>query len=255
MPRGLRMPITLPMLTLGTNTSDRVDLATPTPLESDPFSLAMWVYVTTLTNQRVLYDHRGSTGGLRLFRLMGTSGDVQWFTTRATTSTSFITNSLPVVLNTLTMLAVSFRSAGAAGEVTNIYRGTLTSPLAECTYGTATDGTGGVTACSGTITARIGNNQGATVAIQGSVGPVGLWNAELSANDFERWRRDSMARARFAARGLYRLGEEAAFTQDASGNGNVGTITGGVIAPSRGLYAMVDPYHRRGRQIAPRSVA
>jgi hypothetical protein len=216
-------------LTFGALTSDRVDVGVAATFDFDPITVMGWFYATTLTNQRILWAVQGSTSGSRIMRLSGTLGEVQVQLTRATTNTNFITNTAPVALNVWTFMAFTFNSAASAGQIVNVYKGTLGATPAECTYGTATDGSGALVAFTGaTTSARIGNSNAANAAWQGRIGPVAVFNAELALADVASWWAISRRLVGAStATGFWRLGNEGATTQqDYSGNANTGSTTG-----------------------------
>lgn len=234
----------------GAVNTDLVDIGGGASItDLDPFTLLWWGNVNTLTNQRVLYRKFGGVG-LKLWRLSGTTGDVQMFVTRATTSTSYITNNTPLAtLNSWVFLAASYSSAASAGQVVNIYKGDLVLPATECTYGTATDGSGSTTA-DATGNGAIGGGIAQTQSIQSTMSRFAICNRELSLNEvrlFQRWMLEWM-RERVGYPGLvaaHALGANGLGLQsDLTGNKNDGTITGssitrGIARPARNriLYA------------------
>jgi hypothetical protein len=148
-----------------------------------------YVYPTTLTSGRVMWSRRDDGPDGPFFSLSGTGGDVRFVRDHATTDTDYITNNTPLsALNAWRCLAVTFDTGAGAGEFVNIYHGSFAALLAECTYGTATDGTGALTADGGTGTAyRLGNNNGDTTSFQGRIGPAALFNRVLSLGELQSW--------------------------------------------------------------------
>lgn len=125
-------------------------------------------------------------------------------------------------------MAGTFTTAGGAGEVVNIYLGDLSTVPTECTYGTATDGSGTVTDDSA-ANLWVGNNPGGTLAWQGRIAGVHFCDRVLTLGEIQRqWMRfDANANSRI----ISHLGFNGTGTQpDWSGSGNPGTVTGATVA-------------------------
>lgn len=236
-------------LTFGAATSDNATGASQAALTLDPFTILVWVFVTTLTNQRVIWSNTGTTTGNRLFRLSGTTGDVQLAVVRATTNTLYTTNNTPLsATSTWVFLAATFNSAGAAGQIVNIYKGTLGTLATECTYTAPTDGAGAVAAYSGGGTPRWGNGNSGTVAIQGRECVSAAFGTEMSQADIQSWQREPRnSVAGVTAVEFKRFGKDGADGIDYTGNGN-STVTGATQsdgAPIGGTWTRQNGIYRR----------
>lgn len=201
-------------------TGDNCSFGTAASLDAlDPVTIMLWVKPGTLTSSRLLWNK--STSAKRL-RLNGTGGNVEAIVNRATTNTDYITNNTPLSnTSEWAFVAVVINSAGAAGEVVNIYKGTDSAAVAECTYGTATDGSGAFTDDSAS------NFQvaGGAAAMFGDYAAVHICAAALDAAAIEAQRAALSVLA--STRLLAHMGYPDVNTNtDLSGNANHGTVTG-----------------------------
>ena len=215
-------------LVFGGATSDRVDCGSAAGIDDlNPFTVMMWVYMTTFTSGRRLASKRNSGGSLGwAFALTGTNNLICQVA-RATSPTDFRTNSAPLATNAWRFLAMVFDSAAAAGEAANIYSGTLSAIATECTYGTALDGSGAV-AADAAQTFKWGNQMGDTVAFQGRIGPCCYVNRALTLGEIRSWQ--FRPRKISGAQIYMHLGFAGTGTQpDWSGNANNGTVTGATV--------------------------
>lgn len=209
-------------LTFGGAISDRVDHGSAASLDDlDPYTYLLWVYPTTLTNNRGFVGKGNTT---KNFKLNGTGGNLQIVVARATTSTSYITNDTPLsTLNKWYCIATSFESAAAAGEVVNIYSGDLSTTVAERTYGTSTDGSGAVTT-DASASLIVGNNASGT-AFQGRIAVCLIWNRKLTLGEIKDQQfhpHKTSGCVLYSICGYNGTGTQA----DLSGSGNNGTVTG-----------------------------
>ena len=227
-------------LLFGGATSDRVDIGSAAGIDDmNPFTILMWVNVNTLTNQRCFWTkatNAGTTFGL--FRLTLTAGDVQFSRARATTGTAFTTNNTPLAsTGAWKFLAVNFDTTATAGNVCNIYAGGIGTAATECTYSTATDGSGAITSdAAGNFV--IGNNEfNRTTALQGNIAMFAIFKATMSLADIQSWQlRPRVTVGSNTAQAFFRLGNEGNTTQqDYSGNANTGTTTGATQGNGPGL--------------------
>lgn len=213
-------------LTFGAATSDRVDCGSAATLNNlDPFTWMGAVYPTTLTDTRKI----STKGGNKRWEISGTAGNIRLRVAQATTAADYTTNTTPLAtLNKWYFIAVSYNSAGAAGQMINIYTGDWATAMSEATYGVATDGVGAVTSDAADIL-MIGNNAGGTLAFQGRIGHFSVYNVELTLAQIEAQRLRQFAAAN--CRMFHQLGFDGTGTQlDKSGNANNGTVTGATVS-------------------------
>jgi len=215
-------------LSFGAVNTDRVVLATSTLLDvGNPFTVAGWFYPTTLTSGRILF---AKAGGLYVVDLSGTGGDLRLQWNRAGGSTSFITNDTPLAnLNQWYFVAGVMDTTASAGNVGSIYTGTLTTAVVESTYGTATDGAGGV----GTngLAWAIGNRGAGTqnLSFEGRIAWAGLWTRALTLANLRELQYRMMNTVDCQV--FMHLGHQGTGTQiDYSGNKINGTVTGATVA-------------------------
>ena len=215
-------------LTFGAATSDRVNHGSGSTLDNlDPFTWMAWVRPTTLTDARAIIVKDDNSGGsLKHLRLLGTAGNVQAFTTRATQNTRYETNDTPLsALNAWVFIAVVYNSAAAANNLFHIYAGSQTVLARERTYAVTQDGSGAVTADAAGFLSVGNEGPGYTRAFQGDIGPVEISTRALSLaeiQDHQSQPHFSGGNVLFTYEGFNGTGTQA----DLSGNGNSGTVTG-----------------------------
>lgn len=213
-------------LTFGGATSDRVDCGTAAAISNlSAWTWCGWVYVTTVTNSRFFFRKADSSPpyGNKSARMM-TSGGLRVDVERATTSTQYIASTGTVVANEWAFFAITYNEAAGSGEVVNIYKGLLTSPAAEVTYSTTTNGSG-ATIDDSPATLLLGNGESLAQVLPGRMGPQGFFNRVLTLGEIQSWQFDPRMTA--GCVGLWYLGDNGTGTQpDFSGNGNSGTVTG-----------------------------
>lgn len=226
-------------MTLGGGTGWVLSKGTPVNMANlDPLTWMGWIMPTTLTDTRIIFSKLNGTPAGSTLRVSGAGGNIEFIRSRATTDASFITNNTPIVtLNKWYCVAVTFASAGAAGEAVNIYVGDLTTPLTECTYGTATDGTGAIVSESSSTNYKLGNGAGSTLSFQGKIGPCMYHSGLLTLGQMKSWQwRPKM----FAGtRALHFPGSNGTTNvPDLSGNGNTLAVTSATIfaEPPLGPY-------------------
>ncbi len=213
-------------LTFGANLTDRVNIGSAAVIDNlNPFTWFMWLNANTITASRVFACKGLSGTNQKLCGFSGGSGNVIVQVTRASVSTQYITNTTPLSsTGTWYCLAVTFDSGAAAGQVVNIYTGTLTSPLTEATYGTATDGSGGVSS-DASSNFFWGNRSNFDLPFQGDIAIGMIFNRALSLGELKslQWRpRMISGCVDFQILGYNGTGSQP----DWSGNGNAGTVTG-----------------------------
>ena len=215
-------------LTFGGATSDRVDCGTAAAISNlSAWTWCGWVYVTTVTvtSHRFFFRKADSSPPYsnKSARMM-TSGELRVDVERATTSTQYIASTGTVVANEWAFFATTYNEAAGSGEVVNIYKGLLTSPAAEVTYSTTTNGSG-ATIDDSPATLLLGNGESLAQVLPGRMGPQGFFNRVLTLGEIQSWQFDPRMTA--GCVGLWYLGDNGTGTQpDFSGNGNSGTVTG-----------------------------
>lgn len=162
-------------LTFGAVSSDRVDHGSGTSLDDlTAFTYMLWVYITTNNNGRTFC----AKGNSKVLKLSGT-GNIDLRVPRVTTAAQFVTNDGPITVNTWHLIAATYDVGAGAGEVINIYTGTLSTTVAERAYGTSTDGAGATNA-DNTTNFFVGNNSNINAALVGRVAWAGVWNRVLT---------------------------------------------------------------------------
>lgn len=219
-------------LTFGGAASDVVECGSAAAIDNlDPFTVIGWFRATTSADNKVLWAKDGSSLEKAIYT-QGGGTEIQFQVTRATTNTIFQTSNDPLALNTWVLLACTFNSSGGAANIAHIYAGTLSTPAAECTYGTSADGSGAV-ATDAAFNMHIGNsNFGGSLAsaFVGQVGPLAYFNAVLTLTQIKSWqRRPRMTVGSNVAKRFYRLGKGAANAIEYVAADN-GTVTGATQA-------------------------
>jgi hypothetical protein len=230
-------------LTFGAVNSDAVNIGTGASISNlNPLSYIEWVYPTSVaTSAGLLFMQKGraaSGGTRRAFSFAAAGNFLRLTVDRATTDTDYIASSLALTDNTWHCIAATFNSAASAGEVVNLYCGTLTAEMAETTYSTATDGSGAVGDDSG-LAMKLGNDGAAasTSAFKGRIAIAAIFNRVLTLGELQSWQ--FHPRVMSGCVGFWQLGYNGTSTQpDWSGNGNNGTVTGATLSdhvPLRGF--------------------
>lgn len=214
----------------------------------DPFTLLYWLNPTTLTGGRLLYRKAGT--GIKLFTLNGTGGNVQMQFQRAGGFTNYLTNDTPLAsTGSWIFLAGDYDSSAAAGEIHNIYKGTLTAAATECTYGTATDSSGATLAdAAGDFI--VGGRVSQPNAFQGAIAIHAVFNRKLTLAEIVSWQWQPRMMSGCVA--LHHFGFNGTSTQpDYSGNGNSGSVSG----PTQSAHVPLGQPFTRGVAICPSVVA
>lgn len=179
-------------LTLGALTTDNINFGVGTGLgDLDPYTFIGWFRPSSLTSQKTFYSRHNPPSGFAGKRIetSGTSGFVTCVAQRATTNTTYTTNSNPLVASTWNLMAFVYSSAAGAGLVCHIYRGGIGVPATECTYSATTDGTGALVTEATGETMIGARNLTATIdrAWLGDIGPCAVFGAALSLADITSW--------------------------------------------------------------------
>lgn len=238
-------------LVFGAATTDNVDFGTAGGIANlDPFTMLTWCYPTTLTDARRIWQ-KGLNTTLKRLNIDGTAGEVRVLIARATTNTDYRTNSTPLTLNAWNFLAVTFRSAAGAGQVVNIYKGTLIAVAAEATYGTAIDGAGAVGDDSADEYTVANTDNTGGLSFQGRIAYTAYIAAELTLQQIIAQQFDprNLPDTRLSCH----LGYAGTGTQpDMSGNGNSGTVNGATVGDH---VPIISPFGARRPLYAPYVVA
>ena len=221
-------------------TTNKVTVTNPQTFGAgSAFSWCMWIMRTAaLSNTQGM-----SKGGVDLF-VFSTTGTVMFFNIpRATTGSNAKVLSSAFVLNEWEFWAGTYDETDGP----RLFKGTLTSPVAEVTYSARVVGAGNTTADSGNLFI---NNRGAAnvLAIGARIGTFNWFNRRLSLAELaqQQWQPLPASGSQFFGH----LGYDAAnsVVADLSGNGRNGSITGAAIAahvplgsPTRRILARARP--------------
>lgn len=219
------------------SSGDRVDHGSDASLDDlNPFTAIMWVRLTAFTNARSFYAKHSA--GNRLI-MDGTGGNIRFDRARNIISAVYITDDTPLSLNTWHLVAVTYNRAGGAGEVINIYVGSLTAEAVESSYGTSTDGAGAETSDAAN-NLFVGNISAFNRAPAGRIACFTYVDALLTLSQIRSWQfrpRKLVNAVIYSQYGFNGIGTQP----DWSGNGNNGTVTTATVAdhvplgPSFGL--------------------
>lgn len=211
-------------LTLGGATSDNVSFGSAASLDNlSPMTFLCILRATTLTAGRVIVGKQNTaTAGLR-FTVDTTVGTMNLRRQRATTALNYSANTLPLVTGKW-MLAAFTMDMGAT-PAAHIYRADKDTPIAECGYSASNNGSGTPTS-DASYNLRVGNDDRLTVAFQGDIAVVAIFNRVLTIQEIQDWYHNP--RGTISGCVLYsRLGWYGTGTQpDWSGSGNNGTASG-----------------------------
>lgn len=214
---------------LAKNSSNKILFGSASGLDDlDPYTMLLWIYPTDLTAL-------AANIGVLLFKDLPTqffvrdTGALVAWRNRATTRSDAETAGGYITTNVWQMIACVFNSAGAAGQIMRLYRGTLTALAAEASYASQVDGAG-VLNSDAAAELELGNasaygNFNAAIRFA----TVGVVARALSLAEIRDWQFNPRPGA--GARLFSHLGYNGTGTQpDWSGNGNAGTLTGGSVA-------------------------
>lgn len=218
----------LAALFFGAATSDRVVMPTGAAINNlETVTYYGWFYHTQNSDLRRWFrkdtsPQSGNFKGLRTISLT----KLNWTVVRATTNAEALTATGVLEVNKWLFIAVTFNSTDGP----KVYKGTLTTPVAEVAYdvGYPQLGTGAIASDGNTL--AIGNEQGATQAMVGRVAVFGAINRSLTLEELKilQFRPYPMS----GTVGFWQLGYNGTGTQaDWSGNMNNGTTTGVTVAP------------------------
>lgn len=197
----------------------------------DPWTLLLWLYpINGGADAWLAQKGAAGTGSRRIDirRAGGSTTEIGVYADRATTDLDFVTNTTPIIIGNWTCIGVTFNSNGGAGELVNIYAGDLRKPLAECGYGTATDGAGAF-ASDASEDLMLGNYKALAGPARGLISYIALYKVVLPFGTMQSWQWNP--RVLPGCVGFWQLGKLSAGIQlDESGYGNHGTVTGATLS-------------------------
>jgi len=216
-------------LQFGIATSDRVDVGTGATIQSlAQKTVLAWVFPTALVGG--IWSKTNNAGVQNRMAVQDTVGNIRVL--HATTvAGSYITNNAPIVKNKWNCVASSCTDVPATGRI-HIYCGDIYTQLKECTYSSATDGSGTFGVDTTTNPMAWGNILSAAWqnAFNGYIYLGILWNRVLQLDELRthqfRPNPKSLGCVLMTMLGANALGVQP----DLSGNGNNGTITGARMA-------------------------
>jgi hypothetical protein len=209
-------------LTIATVATDVIDFGSAVGTTLSKFTVWGWFRTATLSNNKAFWG-KGATTSMRYF-IHASAGNVTFKVPRATTATTYTTNDAPLSSNTWHFWSATFDSS--VTPVAHIYVAQFGNALVERTYGTSTDGTGGLSADTGAnfLLGVNGNfsGQAGRHAFIGYVADV-LNLGQLKS--LMAHPRVVASNKLFCSVGFNGTGTQA----DWSGNGNNGTVTGATV--------------------------
>lgn len=232
-------------LTFGAASTHRVNHGSNSVIDDlNPLTLIMWVYCTTRTSGRYIFN-KGANPAKNLL-LSGGTGNIEWVVDRATTDADYITSDTPLTANVWTYIAITFDSAATPSS--RIYTGKRATAAVESTYGTSTSGSGSVTSDAAN-SFIVGNSSGLNAAFQGSIADVRYFNRALTLGECIDQQfnphMDSGCKL-YCVYGFNGTGTQP----DWSGNANSGAVTGATLAVVHPPVAYF-PLHDGMPMIAP----
>ena len=166
-------------------------------------------------------------GGGKILAIHDASGAVRGFLNRATTSTDYRTNTNAATTGAWNCIAMTWDQAAGAGEIINLYRGTLTAALSEGTYGTQTDGSGAFV--DDTASNLFIGADGTNVGLAGDYGIFAMFDVKLTLAQCIDWQWHPRKMASCVV--FQHFGYSGTTTQvDWSGLGNSGAISNLTVA-------------------------
>lgn len=191
------------------------------------FSVLVWLYVTSTANDDgILYrvDSVAASSWRLLFA--GNDGALQFAPWRSGgVGVHQTTNANGLDLNKWECVAIRFDSTNGG----DIFKGDLTTPLAEVTYSSDSPSSGALNTMDGDL--FIGNSftSQSTRMTNGRIAVVKHWDTRLSLNELIAQQWTNSPRSDLVLH--HECGWSGTTTQnDLSGNGNSGTLTGGTLA-------------------------
>ncbi len=220
-----------------TTSGSRVDCGSDTSVDNLcstglALTTSAWVYRTAGgTNQAIITKwNTGATGWAFLSDNITADGQIRLLVGRATTNTDFSSNSSNVLTaDTWHFVAATFDDA--ASPKVKLYRGSLSTPVAEVSgYATTTAGTGALVADAG-ANLWVGNFQvSSSLVFKGRIARAGVVNRVLTLDDLRRIQYATVGQCNITGTKLL-LDIHGTGTQpDLSGNLNNGAVTTASVA-------------------------
>lgn len=212
-------------LNWGASTDD-VDHGSGSSLDDlDPFTWLIVCRPTAFTNNRRIAAKGGTN---KMLHINGTGGDIRAFVNRATVNHSSIGSGV-LTSGEWAFLAWVFDTAAGAGEITNLYHGTLAALMTEVSYGAVTDGSGAPNTEASANFVMGNNAAGASVGFEGDIAVGAILNVALTLGQIQSWHyrvRNLTNMVLYTHYGFNGTGSQV----DWSGNGNSGTVGGTTVA-------------------------
>ena len=146
------------------------------------------------------------------------------------TDTDYVTSTVVAPLDAWAFLAMVFDDGGGAGEIINVYYGSLAALAVEASYGTATDGSGTITADAANAK-WVGNLERASGnEFKGRIARLGYYNAALTLGQVQRLQFAPVSWWNLSSCKLLADYYSTAYVHDLTGNGNTGTVSGATTA-------------------------
>lgn len=213
-------------LTFGAATSNRVDHGN---IASAPtqFTILVWVNPTTLTTTRRFAGKGGTTGFINFGLQPTTASQIRLVIDYSTTDATADSATGTVTTGAWQCFAGTFDGTTAP----KIYKGTLTTRIAEVTYNTTPVAPSGTRIAEAVANFYTGNDSAFTRSFQGDIAFIAVWNRALSAGELLDQQFDPHKTSGcilFTHYGFNGVGSQA----DWSGNVKNGTVTGATLAAS-----------------------
>ena len=192
-------------------------------------TVAAWVKsAAAASNQGIVGKGTPLAGGWIFLVNDTTSYDLRLAKGRGTTNLNAVSPTNAVVAGQLSCLAGQFDTAGAA-SAQKLFTGTLDRPITEISsYATQTAGSGTVGNDSAQSLVLAARHSADSVAFNGQIYAVGLWNTVLTLDQLRAWQNDFYAPLPRCV-GLWRPGANGTgLVWDESGFNSHGTITGAI---------------------------
>lgn len=213
-------------LTFAAATTDKVDVGSGATLDNlSPGTIITWCYPTDVGTYNRRIAVKQGTQPLAFLVADTAAGDLVLFYSRATTVLKVRTGTGVITVDNWQCLAATWDAAGVAADQ-KLYRGTLTTSLAELTY--AEQGVGAGAHDDAAAVLVLGNRAGLSTPFIGRLAWVGIWNRALPLG--ELLDQQFHPHVTSGCVGFWHLGFAGTGTQpDWSGNGNAGTVTGATV--------------------------
>lgn len=164
------------------SSTDRVSIPSSASINNlAAFTYIFWIYPNSITATKDITSRVTSSSGVKHLRMIDGSGNLEGRVRRTTAVSVYTTNDTPLVANTWTYAALTWDVSAAAGQLMNIYHGTLTSAAVESTYSGAVDGSG--TTDNDNSNLFIGSNNAQTTTWPGRIAFFGMWNRVLTLGE------------------------------------------------------------------------